>query len=377
MNKKIILLASLIIISCYYSAFGQVRQSEFIRNQTLRAGLHFKTWGFDNASNLDSFTEVAFPIAYSLPLSRRLSLLVVTTPFTSRISRVSGQDTNFDHLSDTFVRGSYIIGEELALLTVGVHIPTGETKLNDDELAIAGIAANRPLDNPVTTFGTGFNLTLSLAIAREVGSWVTGLGFGYLLRQEYDILVNKQARKLLPGNEFNITLGFERKFEVPEGAAKFTANFVYTNNSEDDLAGQPFFEAGDKFIVQGQFIIPIGIFDPVIFSATNRLRLDNTINKEALIDNGNEFDFRATLFHPLTDTFSLKYIVKLTLYGNTASDSEGALIYGLGLGTRFNILNRVAFDPTVIFSKGNINTGPDSDIDITGLEFSGGLSFRF
>ncbi len=374
MNKKIISIVILIIISISYTAFGQ---SEFIQKQRFRGGVHFKTWSFDNAANLDKFTEVAFPVVYSMPLSRRLSVVVVTSPFLSRVSPGTGQNLNFDNLSDTFVRGSYLIGEDLALLTVGVGIPTGETNLNADELAIAGLAANRPLDNPVTNFGTGLNITFGLAIAREVGSWVAGLGFGYSFRQEYDVNLNNLEQKIQPGNEFNITVGFEKEFEVSEGRGKFTADFIYTNYSGDELGGLPFFEAGDKFLARAQFIVPVGIFDPVIFSATNRLRLDNTTTNAAFIDNGNELELRATLFHPFSDTFSLKYIVDLTIYGNTANQSEGAFIYGVGLGTKLKLSNRVSFDPSVIFSKGSINSGPDSEIDITGLEFSGGLSFTF
>ena len=374
MNKKIISIVILIIISISYTAFGQ---SEFIQKQRFRGGVHFKTWSFDNAANLDKFTEVAFPVVYSMPLSRRLSVVVVTSPFMSRVSPGTGQNLNFDNLSDTFVRGSYLIGEDLALLTVGVGIPTGETNLNADELAIAGLAANRPLDNPVTNFGTGLNITFGLAIAREVGSWVAGLGFGYSLRQEYDINLNNLEQKIQPGNEFNFTVGFEKEFEASEGSGKFTADFIYTNYSGDELGGLPVFEAGDKFLARAQFIIPLGIFDPVIFSATNRLRLDNTTTNATFIDNGNELELRATLFQPFSDTFSLKYIVDLTIYGNTVNQSEGTFIYGLGLGTKLKLSNRVSFDPSVIFSKGSINSGSDSEIDITGLEFSGGLSFTF
>jgi opacity protein-like surface antigen len=59
------------------------------------------------------------------------------------------------------------------------------------------------------------------------------------------------------------------------------------------------------------------------------------------------------------------------------NDSEGAVVFGIGLGLNYGFSQHVAIDPAIKFSKGKINTGPGTDVGITGLEFSGGLAFTF
>ncbi|MFQ6115433.1 MAG: hypothetical protein ACE5NG_15340 [bacterium] len=378
MNKKLIpVKLILILLVSVTSLFAQASRLEFIREQFLRPSIHFKTWSFDEESGFDRFTEVAFPVTYSLPVNARLGLDVVALPFLSSLNPVDGESFTLNNITDTILRASYILGEDLALLTIGVGIPSGKSELDEEELRIAGIAANRPLNNPVTNFGTGVNLNFALAIAQEVGPWVLGAGFGYSLRGKYDVLVGTQEVSVEPGNEFNITFGVDRDFEMANGNAKFTADIVYTNYSEDELEGVPFFEAGDKLVVQGRFLFPFARFDPVIISVLNRWRLDNESINSALIDNGNEFEVGATIFHPFGNRFSLKYLINSIIYSDTVDDTEGAFVIGVGGGFLYRLSDYISIDPTFRFFKGSINTGQGSDISMTGFEFSGGLSLRF
>jgi len=320
---------------------------------------------------------ITFPLAYSLPVGERFSFEAATAPFLSSLASAAGSRFTLNNVTDSMIRASCRIGDNRALFTFGVGIPNGKTKLNDDELNIAGIAANRPLDNPVTSFGAGLNANFGLALAQEFGAWVFGAGLGYSLRGKYEALIGAQEIRVQPGNEFNVTLGIDRDFEWPKGKAKFTADFIYTNYAEDDLAGQPFFEAGDKFLAQGRFLFPIAIFNPAIISAQNRWRLDNKSANAALLDNGNELEISAALFHPLSERFRLKYLLEAQIYSDTVDQTEGAVVFGAGAGLLYSLSAKTAIDPAVKFFKGRINTGPGSNIGITGWEFSGGLALRF
>lgn len=360
---------------------AQINQLEFIRSQHFRPTFHIKSWTFDDTEALDRFTEFTIPVSYSLPLGTRLGLDVATAPFIGIKELPNGKTDEFHNVTDTFVRASFIVGDNLALLTFGVGIPSGETELTADEMTIAGLASNRPLNNPVTNFGTGFSYHFGLALAQELGTWVLGAGVGFSLRQKYDANLSGQDFEIAPGNEFNLTVGVEREFEMAGGRAKVLADFIYTNYGEDEINDAPFFEAGDKFLLRGQLLAPLGFLNPVILSAIYRWRSDNRIDETtmdaSLISNGSEVELRAAFIQPLGGSFSLKYVAQAQLYGDNDLGFEGATIYGFGGGFVLNFSNRVSFDPTFIYSKGSIDVNPQTEVDVTGLELRGGLAFRF
>jgi len=374
--KKAILLGMVMLLATQ-PAFTQNSQYEFIRSQYFRPGFHIKSWTFDGTQALDRFTEFAVPISFSTQLSPRLAIDVVTSPFLGVKELPNGLVDEYHNLSDTFLRSSLILGDNAALLTFGVGIPTGETNLDADEFTISGIASNRSLDNPVSNFGTGLSLNFGLALAHELGDWVVGVGAGYSLRQQYDATFSGQAFEIEPGDELNLTVGLEREFVMADKTGKFLADLIFTNYSEDKIDGESVFEAGNKVLLRGQLIVPAGFLDPVILSVTQRWRSDNRSPNPDLLSNGNELELRATAIHPMGGSFKLKYVGRAQLYGDNANDAEGATIYGIGGGFILNISRHFSFDPTFIYSKGTINTGPDSEIDVTGLELTGGFAFTF
>jgi hypothetical protein len=221
--------------------------------------VHYKTWQFGDNAGLERFTQFAFPISYSLPVGERLAFDVITSPFLSRMQSIDGASLKYDNLTDTFIRSSYILGDNFALLTLGAGLPSGNTDLSEEELVLSGLSASRPLENPVTNFGTGLNLSLGVAVARELGSWILGFGAGYSLRGKYQARFIQQEYEIEPGDEFNLTLGIDRSFDMAGENAKFIADFIYSNYTEDQLEGLPFFEAGDKFLLRVQMIAPIAI----------------------------------------------------------------------------------------------------------------------
>lgn len=363
-------LALILLIGIFKPAVAQYSQVEFIRSQNLRLGFHAKLLEFENGSR---FFEAALPSTYSFPVGKRLALDVVTAPFGAAFEPSAGKPLHLISISDTYIRGSYILGNNRALLTVGVGVPSGNTELTNDEAALSGIAANRPLNNPVTNFGTGLNINVGLAVAHEIGAWVFGLGVGYSQRGEYNFNFNGQQGKIDPGDEFNVTVGVDREF----GSAKFIADLIYTHYLEDKSGLLDPYQAGDKLLFTGRLILPLGFLNPVIISAGNRIRQDNTSTNPALKENGNEFEFRTTAIASLGNSFALKFIYLTQIYGDANLGGEGANIQGFGGGIVLKASRHFTFDPTFIYSTGSIDTGPDTETDVTGYEITGGFTFRF
>ncbi len=373
MGKYLAMAALSVLLFTAGTTFGQ--DVRFIRNRNLQIGVGFKTWQFEGASSVTRFTQVAFPFVYRFPLSSRLGVDVVTSPFLSKAENQVGDDVDFNDVTDTLIRASYLIGNHFALLTVGVGVPTGETELSLEEFQLSGLAANRPLGYPVSNFGTGLSVHAGLAVAQQVGAWVLGLGVGYSFRDEYDATLAGTSFTVDPGDEFNLTFGLDREFS--EGRGKFSADFIYTNYGEDQTDGQAVFEAGDKFVIRGQLLFPLAIFDPVIVTALYRWRLDNRSTNAALLDNSNQFYLRAAFWHPLNQSLRVKYVLDADLYSNTVDDANGATLFGFGAGLVLRLSRRIVFDPTVMFRTGKIDTGPGTQLDLTGLEVTGGFNITY
>lgn len=368
----------------FVQAGAQVNQIDFIRGTTIRPGFHIKYWDYEEGAAYDRFVEAAFPTTYSMALGKRLSVDFVTSPFITALEENSGKAIDYSNMSDSYARASLILGDNLALLTLGVGIPTGETELEGREPILANIAANRPLKNPVTTFGTGTNFNFGLAFAQPFGEWVLGLGVGYAIRSEYDIQPGDQELMFDPGDELNLTLGVEREFDFLNNQARFTGDIIYTNYSEDDFPenfefeSEPFlYEAGDKILLSGRVIAPIGVINPLILSVLNRWRLENKTNNPLLEENGSEFEFSAIGISNLSSLFGLKYLYRTQVYGDNDQGTDGALIHGFGGGFILSLGRHFTFDPTFIYSTGTVNTGEDEDVSLTGLELTGGFTLRF
>ncbi len=369
-KNTIITLTGLILLTCVSQTI--FAQSEFIRSRYLRLGVHAKLWEFEGDTG---FLEVALPMIYSMPIGRRFALDVVASPFLAGVYQGSLSDLEdgekITSLSDTYVRASYIIGDNQALLTVGFGIPTGTTELTNEELPIASRAASRALANPVSNFGTGSNVNVGLAVAREIGTWVFGFGVGFAKRGEYDF--DALGSNYDPGDEFNVTIGADKEF----GSAKFTGDVIYTKYTEDKSNRLSDFQAGDKLYVNGRLIFPLGFLNPIVLSASNRTRGENSSPTQKF-QNGNEYEARVAAIAPLAGrNFGLKFVYLTRIYGDGEQDVGGANINGFGGGLVFKISQNFTFDPTFIYSTGSLNTGPDSKTDITGYELTGGFAFRF
>jgi hypothetical protein len=107
-----------------------------------------------------------------------------------------------------------LLGDGL-LLSLGVNLPTGTTKLNANQTAVLQIIAAPALHLPVGAFGTGAGGTLGLVKAIEAGDWALALGGSVEQRTEYTpialVLASGQSNtQITPGTAAHVTLGADR-----------------------------------------------------------------------------------------------------------------------------------------------------------------------
>lgn len=158
---------------------------------------------------------------------------------------------------DTKANVSYDFGERLPFgLLVGLdfNIPTGETKFRDrrDRFLVLD-----PDLISVTTLGEGLNVNPTMIVTKEWNDhWVTGFGFGYAWRGDYDrflfreilgpgILLNPTLNEISPGDVVSVTPEVRYYFNDAWHARVY---FNYSHFGAQKVDGQDAYQPGDYYL---------------------------------------------------------------------------------------------------------------------------------
>lgn len=199
-----------------------------------------------------TISQLVTPFALVLPVGERLSFDIATAFASSRVeiagdtaapSAVSG-------LTDTQVRGSYVLGQDAVVLTAGVNLPTGQSTANAKQFVAAQNISNDFLLFPIGTMGSGFGATGGIALARPIGSWNVGVGGSYRHSADFAPFEYNDGQKAhyQPGNELRARLGVDRSF----GAATAMVGATFSSYGDDKSAGATF-NTGNRLVFQAGY----------------------------------------------------------------------------------------------------------------------------
>jgi hypothetical protein len=370
--KKILIFIIILFIGIIPTTYAQVTGARFLHNSVTIAGIGFQHWSFENVD--DGFTQLAIPITFIYPYSDQLSFDLITSPAFNSFG-----DDGLSGLSDTRIRGSYIMMDEKMLLTFGLGLPTGKTRLKSEELGISSVMAIQALRFKVPNMGQGFDVNLGLAGAQDMGGWVIGGGIGYLMKGTYkpfdgsDIGYN-------PGDEINITLGADYGDEN-----KLTGDVVITFYGSDKADGSKVFKSGSRILIQLRYnhrleLSNIKPIDLTLYlrertKGKNEFATASGLNEESENSNGNQLELGGIGYYPYTDIMGFKGLLDLKFHSNNGYGTGGAFVFGIGGGINYKYSNQTAFEGGLKFSFGHLTVGT-TDMGITGIELFAGINYR-
>lgn len=204
----------------------------------VQSGLVSNWWDSDsNDRGNQTYVPVTIDAAQGNFSARMLSALVST--------RIDPSVTSKDSLTtviDTKLNLSYAIVEKFPLdilLGLDFNLPTGKTNLDRAE--------RRLLLDPdlvaISRYGEGFNVNPTLTFAKQGERWGAGIGFGYLLRGEYDF--SDTVQNFDPGDIFNITAEALYAFSDRWQGRVFGEVAWY---GTDEVEGQDYYQEGDFYL---------------------------------------------------------------------------------------------------------------------------------
>lgn len=343
------------------------------------SGFEARGLTFKAGAGLKSVTEMAIPFGVIYTASPRFAVdlgiryaTATQKPESDTLphSRVSGP-------TDLQVRGVYQLVPDVVVLTLSANLPTGKTKLADDELLAAGAVASELVPFPVSSFGSGANVTSGVAVAVPVGGWAVGLGGAYRLsgaftpRSSLDTSLNKSYK---PGGELRIRVGVDRLV----GQGRISLGFTFSSFAQDEFGGSSIFRPGQRYITQGAWSFPLGnvglalyVWDLYRTSGTNTL-VGQSTEKQNVLTAGvaASLQLGPNVLRP-----QIEYRIRSA--GASSLSSAGHLLslsarYQWTLSPRIDLLPALRFDTGSIAEAGTIGAS-GAAVDFTGWGMSLGL----
>lgn len=250
-----------------------------------RIAPQFHSYTIDAPSSV-KVSEFAVPLFVLVPLAPSFSLDIGTSYAQSRVEEtVSGKTTtsSISGLTDTQVRGNYVIGNDFIVLTAGVNLPTGQSSVSQSKLAAASLIGSDFLSFPISNMGTGFGGTGGIAVARPVGDWNLGFGVSARRSAQYDPFdaAGGAAIHYQPGNEYRARAGLDRAV----GTGRFSLGVTYSAFSDDELAGSVY-NTGNRYLTQAGFNNTMGV-GQLSINAWDLFRTTGTLADGSTLDHEN------------------------------------------------------------------------------------------
>jgi len=394
-----IILAALAAVPVFLSAqtdYSATEQNE--PNGSISTDCVYQLWQIDGDS-LGSVSQVSFPVTLTLPLNSAVQLTIVHTPALSKANdiydknyrtRAKHDQMKINGLSDTWVQGTYLFPNNVAMLNLGVGVPTGKTRLTNNQFDLARQLSLNLFRYQVPIYGQGFCGRAGGAASFPMGKTaVAGVGGQYLYRGKYHPISYTYAYPGLvgpatpydpeykPGNEVTAQAGLDlllgEKF-------KLMVDVEYTAYQRDMLGGKEVFKSGTRSLAS------VGLyrqFDQRFFMANVRYRIKGkhefldslALNMQTSTRNllGNQIEadmvFKAYAFR---DGGFFIY-GDLRVYDKNEYDTDGALAVGGGIGFQFPLGETVSGDFRIKFLGGNVKSPLTRNL--LGMDAGIGLKF--
>lgn len=348
-------------------------RAQSIFDAGVRVGPQIHQYKFGTPANTD-ITEISAPVFVLVPITPTFSLDIGTSYVSSHVQQTSnGKSTTSDisGLTDTQLRGTYTIGTDFVVLTAGVNLPTGQSRVAPNQVIAAGLIASDFLAFPITNMGTGFGGTGGIAVARPLGDWNLGFGASMRYSAQYDPYAPSGGATPLhyqPGNEYRGRLGVDRAV----GTGRIAAGVTYSKFGNDNIGGS-IYNTGDRYVTQVSLSNTVGSGD-LWLSGWNLYRTAGTLADNSYL--GHENIASAQVGYSLPG-FGGRVEPSLELRDWMQASLPSSILATVGVQLRFDV-GGFGVVPSAGYSVGHLaaqNTdGTNTTASLTGLH--GTLAIR-
>jgi hypothetical protein len=355
-------------------------------------GVEYQRYDFDAGLGADAAQLLLVPVAVRLPVTSRLTFDLYSAWAEGRVE-VDDQVLKLSGPVDTGVRGAYQV-TPWAMLTVGANVPTGVSEHDTEEALVASVLSTDILGFRETTWGRGFAVTSSIAVARQVGGFGLGVAASYSLRGKFNPAADvsgtpadESALEYQPGSERRVRLGLDRNF----GNSTLTLGATFINYAHDEADGRNLFQAGNRFRFDATYAFRVSGGVWTLYAA-DLLRQNGELSLIVLDSAGDSVDVadletprQNLLMGGVTGSVPIGggYVFRPHIdgrlqsrKGSAGSKVGSAWLVGMGGDIPVRLFGSDFF-PKARVLLGKMKDPMEESVSIFGLELSGTLRFNF
>ena len=359
-----------IALACVAPALG----AQSISDIGARVAPQFHSYKIKAPSNL-TINEFSLPLFVTIPITPQFGFDVGSSYANAHVEQTSGTTkttSDIAGLTDTQIRANLVLGTDRVIITGGVNLPTGQSRVAPNQQAAANLIGSDFLAFPISNMGTGFGGTGGVAIAQPVGDWSLGFGLGMRQSAGYEPFgptAGTATLRYQPGAEYRGRIGLER----PVGTGRFLIGLTYSKFGNDDLSGSVY-NTGDRYFAQADFNNTVGS-GRLSITGWNLFRSKGTLADGSVLDHENITNGALAYGIPVGEYTVIEPNVEARMWTQVGASSSSMGTFGvrmqIGAGA-FSIL------PSGGFSVGKVAaadaTAGNTTASLTG--FHGTLAIR-
>lgn len=215
-----------------------------------------------------TISQFGVPFAVIVPFNDRFNVDISASYANSQAATTGLPTSTITGITDTQLRGNLMLGDNTAVITLGVNLPSGQYKVPGGQQDAAGTIGNNFLIFPVTSMGSGLAATGGVAFVKPLGDWNLGVGASFRYSTAFDpYVVQSTVLRYTPGNETRLRVGVDR----PVGDGSFNISLTYLKFGKDQ-ADSTSFATGDRALAQSALSIAISNGSDLLLSAWDLYR---------------------------------------------------------------------------------------------------------
>ncbi len=330
----------------------------------------------ENAFGLDAF--VAPSDRFSLDINGRLSSAKYDPQGEAALS-----EDKISSLNDTRLALTYTTAGGMASLTALANLPTGKTKLDEDEFLIASAIADNSRRFATRRFGQGLDLGVEGLAHPKAGNLTFHFGGGFLYKGKYQVRA-EDAEKYKYGDEISARAGLD----VDAEAIQFMLDGTMLFYLEDKYGDEKVFQSGPTAIVRSQiaYVRDHTVYGGFQFVGRSKAKIRNEANEEKLTDEASKSGRNELLIYlggGYLVNEKLRVNGRLDFQNFSANDyEEASLLYrpksnyiGIGGGASYALTEMLYGSGMLTYYTGSIDV-PADEIDLSGLGLLLALTYR-
>ena len=227
----------LIALSASSFLHGQIL---FGRKSELFCSIKHVGWSYTRSGQEIGFRQTLVPVTLFMPLFDNAEMRIVTAGAVSNSGLIPGK--NLSGLADTKIQTRFAFLNDRLMVSAGLNVPTGKTKMSLDEFRLTGIFTEEIFGFHCRRFGEGLDVNVGAVFAFPAGPLTLGAGYALLAKGSY--VPNDIFGKYQPGNE-TTTTGI---MDIQWDRNLIRSSVIYKTFFKDQLNGGDYFQKGRQLI---------------------------------------------------------------------------------------------------------------------------------